>query len=116
MPVFRLLHSTGALACLTVAAVARLVERSQVPWGLIAPGCIAGCGAVVANMVYLTMIDKINEKSPESERISYFSGGVEVRRRFKELYPADKLIRVLDSCLLVTLLCCILGIKFWVFA
>jgi len=42
-------------------------------------------------MVSFIMIGKINERVPESERISYFWWGTEVRKRYKQLYPASKL-------------------------
>ncbi len=87
----------------------------QIPLSVILVGCVMGTSAVVANLVYLDMVEKINEKLPESERISYFSGGTEVRKRFKQLYPENRLRHLLDSCLVVMVLCFIFLIRFWVF-
>ena len=49
-------------------------------------GLLGGSFAIFANMIYLVMIGKINERVPESERISYFWWGTEVRKRFKRIY------------------------------
>jgi hypothetical protein len=47
------------------------------------------------------MIGKINERVLESERISYFWWGTEVRKRFKELYPESRLTLLLDLCVVL---------------
>jgi hypothetical protein len=62
------------------------------------------------------MIGKINERLPESERISYFWWGTEVRKRFKQLYPGNRLVFLLDSCAVMMILCFIFLIRFWVFS
>jgi len=62
------------------------------------------------------MIGKINETLCENERISYLWWGTGVRKRFKQLYPGNKLILLLDSSLVTMLLCFILLVKFWVFS
>jgi hypothetical protein len=71
--------------------------------------------AVLANMISYIMIGKINERLPESERISYIWWGTEVRKRFKELYPGNRLVLLLDSCMVVLIVSFILGLRFWVF-
>jgi hypothetical protein len=65
-------------------------------------------------MISYIMIGKINERVPESERISYLWWGTEVRKRFKELYPGNRLVLLLDSCLVAMIVAFILLIKFWV--
>jgi hypothetical protein len=70
--------------------------------------------AVLANMISFIMIGKINERLPESERISYFWWGTEVRKRFKQLHPGNKLVFLLDSCVVMMIVCFIFLIKFWV--
>ena len=82
---------------------------------LVGSGCILGFSAVVGNIVYLNMIDKINSELPEEQRVSYFSGGTEVRKRFKQLYPGNKLILMLDCCLCMTVVGFIFLVRFWVF-
>jgi hypothetical protein len=52
--------------------------------------------AVLANMISLVMIGKINERTSENEKISYRRWGTEVRTRFKRLDPRNKLILLLD--------------------
>ncbi len=69
--------------------------------------------AVLFNMISFMMIGKINERSPERERISYFRWGTEVRTRFKQLYPEVGQIDLLDSSYVMMILCFIfLGFGF----
>ncbi len=74
-----------------------------------------GTAAVLANMISLIMIGKINTRLPESERMSYLGGGTDVRRRFKQFYPGDKLVFLLDSCVVIMILCFLFLVKFWAF-
>jgi len=66
-------------------------------------------------MISFMMIGKINDRLPETERISYFWWGTEVRRRFKQLYPGNRLVLLLDSCVVLMVFCSILVVRFWVF-
>jgi hypothetical protein len=67
-------------------------------------------------MISFIMIGKINERLPEGDRISYFWWGSEVRKRFKQLYPGNRLVLLLDSCLGLMIICLVLVIKWWVFS
>ena len=78
-------------------------------------GCLGGSFAILANMLYFVMIGKINERVPESERISYLWFGTEVRRKFKQIYPSSRLVLVLDSCVVLMALCSLFIIRYWVF-
>jgi hypothetical protein len=86
-----------------------------VPLRVIVIALLGGSFAIFANMVSFIMIGKINERVPENERISYFWWGTEVRRRYKQLYPAGKLALLTDLCVILMVLCSLLLIKFWVF-
>jgi hypothetical protein len=66
-------------------------------------------------MLWFIMIGKINERVPENERISYFWWGTEVRRKYKQLYPASKLPLLADVCLVLMVLSFLLLLRFWVF-
>ena len=77
--------------------------------------CIGTSAAFLANLISLAMIGKINERSPEVSRISYLWWGTEVRKRFKQLYPRDRLILLLDSCVATVVVCFVLVVRFWVF-
>jgi hypothetical protein len=88
---------------------------TEISWPVIIAGCLGGSAAITANMISFMMIGKINEKVPESERISYFWWGTEVRKRFKELYPGNKLKFLLDSCVVLMVLSGALIVRFWVF-
>ena len=87
----------------------------QISWPVIIAVCLGTSSAVFANLISFVMIGKVNERVPESERISYLRWGTEVRRRFKLLYPGNRLVLLLDCCLALMILCFVLGIKFWVF-
>jgi hypothetical protein len=89
---------------------------THIAWPLIFPGCLGASAAIVANMIYFMMIGKINERVPEGDRISYFWWGSEVRKRFKQLYPGNRLVLLLDFCLGLMIICFVLVIKWWVFS
>ena len=86
-----------------------------VPLPVILIALLGGSFAIFANMVSFIMIGKINERVPENEQISYLWWGTEVRRRYKQLYPAGKLALLADLCLILMVLFFLLLIKFWVF-
>ena len=86
-----------------------------VPLRVIIAACLMGSFAVLANTLSFIMIGKINERVPENERISYFWWGTEVRRRFKQLYPENRLVVLLDSCVVLMAVCFVFLIRFWVF-
>ena len=67
-------------------------------------GCVMASGAVFANLISFAMIGKINERVPGNERISYLRWGTEVRRKFKQLYPGDRLVVLLDACIVLMVL------------
>jgi len=89
---------------------------AHIAWPLICAACFGASAAIVANMISFVMIGKINERVPEGDRISYFWWGSEVRKRFKQLYPGNRLVLLLDSCLGVMIICFVLVIKWWVFS
>ncbi len=76
---------------------------------------LGGSFAIFANTLYFIMIGKINERVPESERISYLWWGTEVRKKFKQFYPGSRLVLLLDSCLVLMVLCFVFLLRFWVF-
>jgi hypothetical protein len=77
--------------------------------------CLFGSFAIFANALCFIMIGKINERVPETERISYLCWGTDVRREFKQLCPGNKLVLLLDSFTVLMILCFVGGLKFWVF-
>jgi hypothetical protein len=87
-----------------------------VSWPAITAVCIGATAAVLANMISLVMIGKINERLPENRRISYLGWGTEVRKRFKQLYPENRLVLLLDSSVVLIVLCFVLLVRFWVFS
>ena len=86
-----------------------------IPLPVIILACLGGSFAVLANMLSFVMIGKINETRAENERISYFWWGTEMRKRFKQLYPENRLTYLLDSCVVLMVLCFALLIRLWVF-
>jgi len=76
---------------------------------------LGGSFAIFANMISLVMIGKINERVQESERVSYFWWGTEVRKKFKGLYPESKLTLLLDLCVALMVLCFSILLWVWVF-
>jgi hypothetical protein len=66
--------------------------------------CLGASFAIFANMLSFIMIGKINERVPENERISYLWWGTEVRKKFKQIYPDNRLVLLLDSCVVLMVL------------
>jgi hypothetical protein len=77
-------------------------------------GLVFGSFAILANLISLIMVGKINERVPESERISYFWWGTQVRRKYKQLYPESKLTLLLDLCVILMVVCFAILIRVWV--
>jgi len=75
--------------------------------------CTGSSAAVLANIISFIMIGKVNERGPQEERISYIFWGTNVRRRYKQLYPDSKLVLLLDSCVVLMVLCFIALIRLW---
>ena len=76
-----------------------------IPLPVIIASCLFATFAILANLISLVMIGKINERIREGKRISYFRWGTEVRKRFKQLCPKSRLVFLLDSCLFLMILC-----------
>lgn len=89
---------------------------AQASWPVIFAACLGGTAAILANMISFIMIGKINTILPEGERVSYLWWGTGVRKRFKQLYPGNKLVLLLDSCLVMMVVCFIFVVRFWVFS
>jgi hypothetical protein len=87
----------------------------QISLPFVVIGCLFGSAAVFANVISFVMIGKINERVPENERISYLRWGTEMRKRFKQLYPGNRLVLMLDCCVALMILGFVLCIKYWVF-
>jgi hypothetical protein len=86
-----------------------------IPLRVIVIALLGGSFAIFANMLSFIMIGKTNESVPENERISYLWWGTEVRKRYKQFYPASKLALLADVCLVMMVLSFLLLIRFWVF-
>ena len=89
---------------------------NQISWPVILAACLGGTAAILANMISFIMIGKINTVLPEGERVSYLWWGTGVRKRFKQLYPGNKLVFLLDSCLVMMIVCFIFLVRSWVFS
>ena len=88
---------------------------ASIPFRVIVIALFGGSFAIFANILSFIMIGKINERARENERISYFWWGTEVRKRYKEFYPASKLPLLTDLCLILMVVSFLFLIRFWVF-
>lgn len=89
---------------------------THISWPVLVAASLGTTAAVLANMISFVMIGKINALLPERDRLSYLWWGTEVRKRFKQLYPAKRLVLLLDSCLVLMVLSFIVVIRYWVFS
>jgi hypothetical protein len=87
----------------------------QLTLRVIVLGLVFGSVAILADMICFIMIGRINEQVPESERISYFWWGTEVRKKFKRLYPESKLNFLLNVCVILMVVCFPVLLWVWVF-
>ena len=88
---------------------------TQLSWPVVLACCFMATAAVLANMISLVMIGKINTQLPEGQRLSYIWWGTGVRKRFKGLFPGSKLIPLQYSCEVIMFICFIVLVRFWVF-
>jgi hypothetical protein len=88
---------------------------SQISLPVLLAVCLGVSAAILANMISFIMIGKINVRRPEHERISYLWWGTGVRKQFKQLYPGNKLVLLLDACLVLMILSFVCLVRFWVF-
>lgn len=91
------------------------MQLIHLSWPVIISVCIGASAAVFANMISLVMIGKINERVPDKDRISYLWWSSEVQKKFRQLYPGNKLTLLLNLCVVMMVVCFILVIRFWVF-
>lgn len=87
----------------------------EISWPVIVAGVLGGVSALAANLISFSMIEKLNDRLPEGQRISYFWWGTNVRKRFRQLYPENNRVLALDTCLVVMLVSFVVVVRFWVF-
>lgn len=78
--------------------------------------CFGGTFAVLANTLCFVMIGKINERVPDSERLSYLWWGTEVRKKFRQICPGNRLVLMLDCCVVLMVLSFLCLLRVWVFS
>ena len=88
-------------------AGANFITKDDLP--SIAAAIVGGFFALAANLFYLEMAEKINEHFPEKDRISWYAWGLEVRGKYKRLYPDGTLVRMADRCVIVMFICFIIS-------
>jgi hypothetical protein len=86
-----------------------------IPLRVIVAALLGGTFAIAANILSFLMIGKINEIAPENEQISYLRWGTEVRKRYKEFFPASKLPLLVNICFVLMLVSFVFLVRFWVF-
>ncbi len=70
---------------------------------------VGGLCALVANLTCLEMVDKVNERVPESERVSWFGWSSDIVRQYAQYYPGGRLalrLRIVEIGMAI----CFLGI------
>ena len=83
---------------------------------------IGSISGFTGNTLYLQMIDKINEYLPEKDQIPWIRvpwktpSVKEIRRKYKMLYPDGGLVRLVDGCTALMVICFLVLLRYWVFA
>ncbi len=79
-------------------------------------GFLGGGAAFGANFVCLLMINKINARVAEHEKIpQYWWNLWDVAKRFKQMFPEDGLSVWLKLCITTIAVAFVFGVRFWVF-
>jgi hypothetical protein len=63
---------------------------------MIVVALIGGVFALTANLLAFTMIDRINQKVPEGQKVHWFFWGTEIKKKHRALYPDSKLVPLLN--------------------
>lgn len=72
---------------------------------VIVASCLGGVSALLANLISIMMVEKINEGLPEGRRLSIFWWGTEIRKEFKHRCPSSRLALFRDACVVLVILC-----------
>jgi hypothetical protein len=66
---------------------------------------IGGGFALAANLVAFEMIDQINRKVPNEQKVVLFRWGSGIKKQHRALYPDSRLASAMNSLAWLTLLC-----------
>lgn len=88
------------------------VTLQSLPWVKISIFFVGWAAAMLANMLALTMTAKVNARLPEDRKFPSWKWGLQVRRMYKQLYPGDRLVLQMDSCVVVMTLALIYLVAF----
>ncbi len=58
---------------------------------------IGGAFALAANLVAVTMIDQINRKVPEGQKVHWLFWGTEIKKKHRAIYPDSKLVPAING-------------------
>jgi predicted SpoU family rRNA methylase len=64
---------------------------------MVVASLIGGRFALAANLVAFTMIDQINQKAPEGQKVHLFFWGTEINKKHRAIYPDSKLVSVMNG-------------------
>ena len=64
---------------------------------MIVVALIGGGFALAANLVAFTMIDQINQRVPDGQKVDLFFWGTGIKKRHQTLYPDSKLVLVINT-------------------
>jgi hypothetical protein len=65
---------------------------------------IGGAFAFAANMIAFEMIDQINAKVPEAERLGLLFWGTGIKKQHRTLYPKSRLVPAMNACMVFLVL------------
>ena len=69
-------------------------------WWQILLGGLLATFAICANTLALVIVGKVNEKLPESQRVSYIWWNAAILKRYRSLYPGGKLASLHKVCVI----------------
>jgi hypothetical protein len=59
---------------------------------------VGGAFAFSANMIAFQIIDQINEKVPEAERVGWLGWSSGIKKQHRRLYPESRLVLAMNVC------------------
>ena len=75
-------------------------------WAEILLAVPGGIGAFLVNLLWIEMVDLLNERQPEAKKLSYYSSTPwGIARLYLESHPESKRPHVMLACMAISLAC-----------
>ena len=77
---------------------------ASAPSSTVVSGCFAASAGILAVVLLLVMVFRINRHLPQDEHITSLRDCKDARQKYKRLYPKTRLVLLLDACIVFFIL------------